>query len=119
MNLSTRRSLAVLILIAATCALAACASPRIGEHGVASTKQIPPRFKVILEGVEGRSCSRMALFIPLGSTKTSIDAAIEAALEQAPGANALKDASSHQYLIPALLYNEVCWVVKGTAIRTE
>lgn len=106
-------------LMALCVVLVGCGSSRIGMLEVAATKPVSTKYEVVNESVEGRSCARYVLFIPISGGKISLDAAIGAALAQAPGANALADASTKQTLVPAVLYNETCWVAEGKAVRVR
>ena len=98
--------------------LTACTT-RIGDLTILSTKNIPAEVEKIQASVEGRDCTRLILFIPIGTLNPTIDAAIDDALSDYPEADALIDLTIEQKVWTALLYTEGCVIVKGTAISSR
>jgi hypothetical protein len=94
-------SRATLCLAAASAALAsACVTHERGMLAAVSTEALPHRYEVVAPGVEGRNCR---------APERGFRVALDAAVAQAAGANALVDASYH--------FEKLCLVVRGTAVR--
>ena len=108
-----------LIIVLIGCAFASGCTTRLGDLTIATPKNLPQQFDVVMKDVEGEECLSQILIIPLGTTNPTIDGAIDAALAKAPDADALVDASVHTDLIFTLLYNRSCVRIKGDAIRTR
>jgi hypothetical protein len=90
--------------LAAACLLGTgCVSYDSGLLAAASVETLPLATTVLAERVEGRSC------VELG--KERLGRAVDDAIRQAPGANALVDA--------ALTFERLCLVVRGKAVRVE
>jgi hypothetical protein len=112
----TRRSV---VLMLAWLAMVACTT-RVGDLTVATPKNLPVQFKEVKKGLVGKDCAYTLLgIIPLGVLNPSIDGAIDAALAQAEGADALVDASIYNDVMIALIVNSNCIRIQGTAIRTK
>ena len=79
----------------------ACASYDRGPLAAASTVPLPLRMTVVERDVEGRACGDVF--------KPQFNLATQAALETAPGANALVNVSYR--------FERFCMVVQGTAVR--
>jgi hypothetical protein len=93
---------------------------RIGDLTVASPKNLPVEFKEIQPRVVGKDCSHVVLLlIPLGTLNPTIDGAIDDALAQAPGADALVNVSIKRTSLFAILYARSCVEIEGTAISTR
>jgi hypothetical protein len=88
---------AALALVAA----AGCATYERGRLAAAAVAPLPLALHVVQQGVEGRACD----------FQTRYDHALEQALAQAPGANALTDVRWS--------FERLCVVVRGTAVRVE
>jgi hypothetical protein len=88
-------SRATLCLAAASAALAsACVTHERGMLAAVSTEALPHRYEVV------RNCR---------APERGFRVALDAAVAQAAGANALVDASYH--------FEKLCLVVRGTAVR--
>jgi hypothetical protein len=107
-----------LVAMIACLACAGCTT-RIGDLTIVTPKNLPQQFDVVQKDVEGKECLSQILIIPLGTTNPTIDGAIDAALEKAPGADALVDASVYADMIFTLFFNQSCVRIKGDAIRTR
>ena len=94
-------------------------STRVGDLSVATPGASPRAFPVVEEKVIGEDCVTSVLFVPIGNTTPTGDAAIDDALAQAPGADALVDASFAWHQLVTVLYNKSCLRVEGTAVRTK
>jgi hypothetical protein len=92
----------------------------VGDLTVATPKNLPVQFKEAKKGLVGKDCAYSILgIIPLGVLIPTIDGAIDAALAQAEGADALVDASIYNDVMIAILVNSNCIRIQGTAIRTK
>jgi hypothetical protein len=98
------RSLALAGALAAL-ALAAsgCVTYRAGVLAAAANGPLPIPMTTVAAQVEGRSC--------IDETETGFRLAIDDAIRQAPGANALVEAT--------LTFERLCLVVRGRAVRVE
>jgi hypothetical protein len=113
-----RRYASAAMLLLASIALISCTT-RVGDLTVATPKNLPVTFTEVKKGLVGRDCAYSVLGIPLGVLNPTIDGAIDAALEQAEGADALVDASIYNDIMIALIVNSNCIRIQGTAIRTK
>ncbi len=107
-----------LSLVAALLVLSGCKT-RVGDLTILSTKNIPAEITQIRAGVEGEDCVTFLLFIPVGTQNPTIDGAIDDALDQVPGADALIDATIKASGWTALLVSQSCVTVEGTAISSR
>ncbi len=80
---------------------AGCATYQRGFLGAVSTANVPLERTVVAGEVEGRTCGEL--------TEPQFRLAVDDALEKAPGANALVDAT--------YAFENFCTVVRGTAVR--
>jgi hypothetical protein len=99
--------------------LGACSYP-IAEFTAISTRNLSVQSEVPSRPVTGTDCVNLALGILPTSAKgmaPSLDAAIENALEQAPGANALQNAELYSEVWSNLLMTRHCFRVMGEAIH--
>ncbi len=111
----------LLLLLASGC------TTRIADLTLASSKNIPHRFEVLAEDVEGRDCASilMLLFIPipLGSFQPSFEEAMDRAIGTVPGGNLMTNVaiSNESFVIPLLFVNFArgCAVVQGDVGRLE
>ena len=106
------------LVVLALCALAGCTT-RIGDLTILSTKNIPAEVNQIRANVEGRDCAHTILFIPIGTMNPTIDGAIDSALDQVPGADAMIDMTLKRHAWTVLLYTQACVTVEGTAISSR
>ena len=97
---AVRPLLPPLVLVAALCA--GCVTVDRGWLAAASTTIVPIPMTVLEEQVEGRSCGE-----PFAPERFKL--AIDDALAQAPGANALVDVSYG--------FERLCMTVRGTAVH--
>lgn len=79
----------------------ACATYNKGELAAASAERLPIEMVTVREDAMGRSCGNVLV--------QRLERAVEDALQKAPGANALVDASFH--------FERLCLVVRGKAVR--
>ena len=84
-----------------------------------STKNVPLPSAVIKKTVEGKDCSRLLLFIPLGSLNPNIQEAVDDALTKALGANALTDVALYAEPISFIVFTQVCLRVRGDAVKID
>ena len=99
-------------------ALAGCTRP-IGHVGALATRPVKVPVTPVAEGVEGRSCGRVALLvIPIGRRSPSVELALRDAVGHAPGSNGLTGTSltSETAGIPGI-YRRTCLRVRGDAVR--
>lgn len=82
-------------------AAAACASYERGVLAAAALEPLPLSTQVVAQAVEGRSCGIDGRY----------ERALEDALLQAPGAEALADVTYS--------FERLCLVVRGTAVRLD
>jgi hypothetical protein len=101
------------------CLASAGCTTRLGDLTIVTPKNLPQEFQIVQENVEGKECLAQILIIPLGTTNPTIDGAIDAALEKAPGADALVNASIYTDLIFTFFFNQSCVRINGDAIRTR
>ena len=92
---------ALLTLSLTTAFATGCATYQRGTLAALSTAPLPVETTVVAERVEGEACENVLA--------PSFKLAIDAALEKAPGANALVDASYS--------FERFCTIVRGTAVR--
>jgi hypothetical protein len=92
-----------LLLLALLGSSTACVTYERGRLEAASTRELPLALTVVQETAQGRSCGDWF--------KHRFKLAIDAALQAAPGANALADVSYH--------FEGLCVVVRGRAVRVE
>ena len=95
------------------------APQRIGDLTILSTKNIPAEINQIRSNVEGRECAHMFLFFPIGTMNPTIDGAIDDALDQVAGADAMSDVTIKSYAWTIILYTQSCVTVEGTAISSR
>lgn len=109
-------------------ALAGCATTRLGNLSLASTRPLPVRHTVLARGVEGRDCdvannafTKFMFGWAVDTTTPSAQTALDRALEQVPGADALTNVSVRTKLQFAgyLVFNSECIYVRGDAVRVE
>ena len=113
------RFVSILIAIGLVLSLSACTT-RIGDLTILGTKNIPADVNVIRENVQGEDCANIILLlIPIGTMNPTIDAAIDDALEQVPGADALIDVTIKTSAWTVLLWTQQCVTVEGTAISSR
>ena len=98
--------------------LLAC-STRMGDLTIATTKNLPQKFEMVGNEIEGKDCANMFLFIPIGVLNPSIEGALDDALEKVPEADAMVDATIHQTTLFTLLFNQNCFRIKGSPIKTR
>jgi len=84
-------------------ATAGCVSYESGSLAAVSAVTLPLPMSFLAERVEGRSC--------VGEAESGFRLAIDDAVRQAPGANALVDAS--------IYFERLCLVVRAKAVRVE
>jgi hypothetical protein len=80
-----------------------CVSYDSGLLAAAAVETLPLPMTFLAERVEGRSC------VPMVEERLGL--AIDAAIREAPGANALVDAT--------LSFERLCLVIRGKAVRVE
>jgi hypothetical protein len=80
---------------------AACAHYNMGELSAASSETVPVPMITIREEAKGSACGDLLA--------QRLETAVEDALRNSPGANALVDASFH--------FERLCLVVRGRAVQ--
>jgi hypothetical protein len=90
-------------LAALALASSGCVTYRTGVLAAAANGPLPVPMTTVAAQVEGRSC--------IDETETGFRLAIDDAIRQAPGANALVEAT--------LTFERLCLVVRGRAVRVE
>lgn len=110
-----RRLLAVpavaLLLVAA--ALATGCRTRLGDLTIASTKNVGLNPEPVKRSVEGKDCANFLLFIPIGKLNPNLEDAMEAAMEKVAAGNIMTDVAIYVDQISAIVFNQVCYRVKG------
>ena len=107
-------------LVATVAVVAAGCTTRYGDLTVGSTKNIPADLEILRENVVGRDCSHNILgLFTFGVQNPTIDGALDNAIEQVKGADALSDAALYWDRVITIIYNRACVRVEGTAIRTR
>lgn len=109
-----RGAVALLVLMTS----AGCTT-RLGDFTVASPKNIPTQFTLKRNHVTGKDCILQILGIPIGTLNPTIDGAVDNALAQVPGADALTDVALFQDLGFYLLVTQICVRVEGKAVSTR
>jgi len=90
----------------------------LGSLSVASTTPPPGEYRIVARGVEGEKClNSLLLIIPLGLTIPDVHGAVDDALSKAKGANALVGAEVYESSFISLLYNRICYGVRGDAVE--
>ncbi len=107
------------LVLLALGALSLGCTHRVGDLSVVTPNASPLKFPVVAERVEGRDCTESILFIPIGNANPTPDAAIDDALKDSDGADALMDAMFYHDHVTTILYNKHCLRVVGTAVRTK
>lgn len=92
---------------------------RLGDFTVGSPRNIPTNFSVKAQKVVGRDCAYQILGIPIGTLNPTIDGAVDNALEQAPGADALADVALFQEVYFFVVFAQICIRTEGKAISTR
>ena len=92
---------------------------RVGDFTIVTSKNLSQEFKVVRNDVEGMDCMNMFLFIPLGSMNPSMEGALDDAINEVPGADAMTNAQFRRTLLFTLIFNQVCVRVTGDAISTN
>lgn len=106
-----------IIAVLAGCLLGGC-SLRVGDFTVASTKNIGT-LSMKGDSVVGEDCSSYFLFFNVqGPTEPNVKTAVDRALERAKG-DVVVDAVIWRTVIPALIFNQVCFKVEGKVARAE
>ena len=106
-HLSTALAVAIVALASSGCAY------RTGDLSVVSSKNVGLQPQLIRQRVEGRDCTHMLLFIPLGSLVPNLDEAMDRALEKVPDGNVLTDMAIYNDVLFTYIYNRTCLRVKG------
>lgn len=99
--------------------LPGCTTFRQADLTLATTRVLPVTPKPVAKGVSEADCAYILHLIPLGSVNPNIDEAIDRAIAQAPGANALVNVSVRQDRFLTGLVNIVCMRVTGDAVAWE
>ena len=90
----------------------------LGSLSVASTTAPAGEYRVVARDVEGEKCmNSLLLIIPLGLTIPDVHGAVGDALGKAKGANALVGAKVYESSFISLLYNRICYGVRGDAVE--
>ena len=109
-----------IVAAAALMLLAGCTSTRVGDFTVGSPKNLSHRFTVLGGEVTGEDCTHLVLLlIPIGQLNPTTDGAVDAALKQVAGADALIDATVHKEILFTPIYSRVCMNVVGKPINTR
>jgi hypothetical protein len=90
-----------LLLVITAVSSAGCVTYDRGTLAAVSTTVVPIDMTVVSENVEGKACGDML--------KDPFKRAIDDAVQNSPGANALVDVTYH--------FEQLCMIVRGTAIR--
>jgi hypothetical protein len=90
-----------LLLAIAAVSGTGCVTYDRGTLAAVSTTTVPIEMTVVAESVEGRACGDMF--------RDPFKRAIDDAVQNSPGANALVDVTYH--------FEKLCMIVRGTAIR--
>ena len=111
------RTCAVWLLVAFTLLLGGCRT-RHGSLTMLSTTSIPLEFEVIHDHVVGRDCSHDFFYLfRFGMRSPTFDGALDDAIAQVNGADALSDVAIYLDRIVTIVYNRSCIRVEGRAIR--
>ena len=94
-------------------------SVRLGDFTVGSPKNIPTQLTVKRARVTGKDCVMQVLGIPIGTLNPTIDGAVDNALEQVPGADALTDVAIYRDFFTLVLFQQICVRVEGKAVSTR
>lgn len=109
------------LLLSAVLLFCTACTTRIGDLTVASSENIPTSYRVMQRNVMGEECAQIILLlIPIGLVNPTIEGAIDDALDQVPGADALMNASIKKTVMSLLpIYTKTCVVVEGDAVNTH
>ena len=87
---------------------------RLGDLTLLSTKNVTLTSSVVERSVEGKDCVQMLLFIPIsGRLNPTLDEAMADAMSNVPDGNIMTDVALYNDVIFTLLYNQLCYRVKG------
>ena len=79
-----------------------------------STRATRLRPPTLAERVEGRDCvQRLLVFVPLGRSRPTIEAALADAMAKVPRGNVMMNVTLDQTVLVTYLYNRTCLVVRG------
>ena len=85
----------------------------MGDFTLVASENVGLEPDVIRRSVEGKDCTWMLLFIPLGSLVPNAEEAIDRAMEQVPKGNVMTDVAVYNDLIFTYILNRTCLRVKG------
>jgi hypothetical protein len=107
-----------MLIAAAVAAGTSACSTRLTEFTAISTKNLSLKGERHAKKALGKSCTRVALFIPFSfqNLKEAIDNAIESA---GPGYDALEDGVLSTSWLTVGVYTQQCYEVTGTAVKTK
>lgn len=89
----------------------------LGRLSIVSTKPPPAEYRIVARDVEAERClNSLLLIIPLGLTLPDVQGAVDDAIRVAEGANALIDVEVYSSSFITLLYNRICYGVRGDAV---
>jgi hypothetical protein len=96
--------------------LLGCAAD-MGRLKVASATPPPVEYRMVAQRVEAERClSSLLLIVPLGLTIPDLQGVVDDAVREAKGANALVGAEFYESSFISLLYNRICYGVRGDAV---
>jgi hypothetical protein len=107
--------IALLFLVVA---MAGC-SFRTGDLSIVASQNVGLEPELIRRSVEGKDCTHMLLFIPMGSLVANLDEAMDRALEKVPEGNILTDMAIYNDLLFTYIYNRTCLRIKGDVGRLK
>lgn len=107
------------IFIGLLCLAGLGCAQRLGSLTLMSTKNLPLTPKPLAQKVQGEDCVHQVLFIPIGSLNPNLQDAIDKAIAQVPGGNAMTDLSIHEDILFLEIYNRICLRVDGNVVAFE
>lgn len=107
------------LLLAISLIPAVGCTTRLGDLTIVTSKNTKRNFEVVRRDVEGKDCMVQVLGIPFGKLNPTIEGAIDDALSAVPDADALSDVRVRQTLVYTLLINQICFRVRGDAIKSS
>lgn len=105
--------IAAVLLSVAVCG---CANS-MGSVSLASTTPLAGEYRIVARGVQAEACMSSLLIIPLGLTIPDLGNVVEDATRKARGANALANAEVYEKSFISILYNRICYGVRGDAVK--